>query len=38
METQAERREYNRDDDLYEVMNEISIGLSNEMIEMVFVD
>jgi hypothetical protein len=38
MKTQAERREYNRDDDLYEVMNEIFIGLSIEMIETVFVD
>jgi hypothetical protein len=38
LKTQLERREYNREDELYEVVDEISTGLSIEMIETVFVD
>jgi hypothetical protein len=38
MKTQVGRREYNRDDGLYEVMNEILIDLSIKMIETVFAD
>jgi hypothetical protein len=36
--TQLERREYNGEDELYEVVDEILTGPSIEMIETVFVD
>jgi hypothetical protein len=36
--TQLEGREYNGEDELHEVMDEILTGLSIEMIETVFVD
>jgi hypothetical protein len=35
LKTQPERREYNGEDQLYEVMDEILTGLSIEMIETV---
>jgi hypothetical protein len=38
LKTQLERREYNGEDELYKVVDEILTGLSFEMIEMVFVD
>jgi hypothetical protein len=38
LKTQLERREYNGEDELYEVGDEILAGLSIEMIETVFVD
>jgi hypothetical protein len=38
LKTQLERIEYNREDEFYEVMDEILIGLSIEMIETVFID
>jgi hypothetical protein len=38
LKTQLERREYNEEDELYEVMNEILTGFSIEMIKTVFVD
>jgi hypothetical protein len=38
LKTQLERREYNEEDELYEVVDEILTGLSIEMIETVFVD
>jgi hypothetical protein len=38
LKTQHERREYNGEDELYEVVNEILTGLSIEMIETIFVD
>jgi hypothetical protein len=36
--TQFERREYNGEDELYEVVDKISTGLSIEMIDTIFVD
>jgi hypothetical protein len=38
LKTQLERRGYNGDDELYEVVDEILTGLSIEMIETVFVN
>jgi hypothetical protein len=38
LKTQFGRREYNRKDELYQVVDEILIGLSIEMIEVAFVD
>jgi hypothetical protein len=38
VKTQLERREYNREGESYEIMDEISTGLSIDMIETVFVD
>jgi hypothetical protein len=38
LKIQLERREYNGEDELYEVVDEILRGLSIEMIETVFVD
>jgi hypothetical protein len=38
LETQLERREYNGEDELYEVVDEILTALSIEIIEAVFVD
>jgi hypothetical protein len=38
LKTQLKRREYNGEDELYEVVDEILSGLSIEMIETVFVD
>jgi hypothetical protein len=38
LKTQLERREYNKEDEFYEAMDEILTGLSTEMIETVFVD
>jgi hypothetical protein len=38
LKTQLERREYNGEDELYKIMDEIMTGLSIEMIETVFVD
>jgi histone-lysine N-methyltransferase SETMAR len=38
LKTQLERREYNGEDELYEVVDEIFTSLSIEMIEAVFVD
>jgi hypothetical protein len=38
LKTQLKRREYNGEDELYEVVDEILTGLSIEMIETVFVD
>jgi hypothetical protein len=38
LKTEFERREYNGEDELYEVVDEILISLSIEMIEMVFTD
>jgi hypothetical protein len=37
-ENQLERREYNGEDELYEVVDEILTGLSIQMIETFFVD
>jgi hypothetical protein len=37
-ETRLERREYNGENELYEAVDEILIGLSIEMIETAFVD
>jgi hypothetical protein len=37
LKTQLQRREYNREDELYKVMDEILTGLSIEIIETVFV-
>jgi hypothetical protein len=36
--TQLERRDYNGENELYEVMDEIFTGLSIEMIKTIFVD
>jgi hypothetical protein len=38
LETQLERREYNGEDELYEVLDEILACLSIEMIEAVSID
>jgi hypothetical protein len=38
LKTQLERREYNGEDELYEVLDKIVTVLSIEMIAMVFVD
>jgi hypothetical protein len=38
LKTQLERREYNGEDELYEVVDEILTGVSIEVIETVFVD
>jgi hypothetical protein len=38
LKTQLEQKEYNEKDELYEVVDEISTGLSIEMVETVFVD
>jgi hypothetical protein len=38
LKTQLERREYNGEDESYELVDEIFTGLSTEMIETVFVD
>jgi hypothetical protein len=38
LNTQFERREYNGEDEWYEAVDEILMGLSIEMIETVFVD
>jgi hypothetical protein len=38
LKTQLERREYNGEDELHEVVDEILTGLSIETIETVFVD
>jgi hypothetical protein len=38
LKTQLERREYNGEDELYEVVDNFLPGLSIEMIETVFVD
>jgi hypothetical protein len=38
LKTQLERREYNGENELYEVVDEILTGISIEMIETVFVD
>jgi hypothetical protein len=38
LKTQLERREYNGEDELYEVGDEILTGSSIEMIKTVFVD
>jgi hypothetical protein len=38
LKTQLERREYNGDNELYEVVDEILTDLSIKMIETVFVD
>jgi hypothetical protein len=38
LKTQLERREYNGQDELYKIVNEILTGLSIDMIETVFVD
>jgi hypothetical protein len=38
LKAQLERREYNGEDELHEVMDEILTGFSIEMIETVFVD
>jgi hypothetical protein len=38
LKTQLERRERNREDELYEAVDEILTGISIEMIETVFVD
>jgi hypothetical protein len=38
LKTQLERREYNGENELYEVVDDILTGLSIEMIETVFVD
>jgi hypothetical protein len=38
LKTQPERREYNGEDELYEVVDEIVRGFSIKMIETVFVD
>jgi hypothetical protein len=38
LKTQLKRREYNGEDEFYEVVDEILTGLSIEMIETVFVD
>jgi hypothetical protein len=38
VEIQLERREYNEEDELYEVMDEILTCLSTEMIETLFID
>jgi hypothetical protein len=38
LKTQLEQREYNGENELYEVVDEILTGLSIEMIKTVFVD
>jgi histone-lysine N-methyltransferase SETMAR len=38
LQTQLERREYNGEDELYEVVDEILTSLSIKMIETTFVD
>jgi hypothetical protein len=38
LKTRLERREYNGEDELYEVVNEILTGFSIELTETVFVD
>jgi hypothetical protein len=38
LKTQLERREYNGEDELYKIVDEILTGLSIEMIETVFAD
>jgi hypothetical protein len=38
LKTQLERKEYNGEDELYEVVDEILTGLSINMIEAVFLD
>jgi hypothetical protein len=38
LKTQLERREYNKEDELYKGVDEISTGLSIEMIEKIFVN
>jgi hypothetical protein len=38
LKTQLEQREYNGEDELYKVVDEIRTGLSIEMIEAVFID
>jgi transposase len=38
LKTHLKRREYNGEDELYDIMDEILTGLSIEMIEMVFAD
>jgi hypothetical protein len=37
LKTQLDQREYNKEDELYEVMDEMLTGLSIEMIETVFI-